>query len=655
MSLTIPEIAGYARQAGVPENQVPTATAIAMAESGGDAAAFSAPNRNGTIDRGLWQINSVHAQYPDATMRDPVHNARAMFALSRGGRDWSPWTTFTQANNSYRAFLPQVQKALASPMAQSTSSSSTSAPDANGFAAPGVAFNDRNAALRASLIQGLAGAIGARSPSVMFTPNAGAANALGMMPAPPPNIYGIGSSVARAPSLFEMLSNLSGQVGANTVSQDDRAILAAKEARASTQPVADFLQSRPFVPLTTPTITSAPYGAPAFPTHAYAEIPTRPAPGSSPLGAGLAMLAGLVDPRHAGAYGATPLEAATGVASQQYDDNLRRYGAATQQYGQQYQDALQAHNAQVQTDLYNRGVDRENAVYNNQQDRENQIYNAQQGFARGLAGARETGALAGQDALLDPTTGLPVLAGRDAAALGAGRKIGLLDQAVADAERQNQLGMANDNRRLGLLNALIGQDSNQNYREANINSRNRGQDLRAGIPVGSAPTVSVGGRWATTASADAAKNPSNVADLRPNAANGFSITEGEMRDDRVQKAVKAYNDAVGQHNQLETLYAQHSAAHKLHDAQTVGAAILQTTPDMEEKGINLHRLIASLRTQTPAAVGNSNLPARAEARNAFPFSQPTLYPMPADPNALAHNFLSGLRNYSPKHRSPTGK
>ena len=60
-----------------------------MAESGGDADATN-NNSNGTTDRGLWQINSIHGSQ---STTDPVANARAAVSISDNGTNWRPWCT----------------------------------------------------------------------------------------------------------------------------------------------------------------------------------------------------------------------------------------------------------------------------------------------------------------------------------------------------------------------------------------------------------------------------------------------------------------------------------------------------------------------------------------------------------------------------------
>jgi lysozyme-like protein len=75
-------------QAGGSAASSTIAAAIAMAESGGNPDSINTANSNGTIDRGLWQINSIHGS--QSTL-DPLANARAAVAISKGGTDWRPW------------------------------------------------------------------------------------------------------------------------------------------------------------------------------------------------------------------------------------------------------------------------------------------------------------------------------------------------------------------------------------------------------------------------------------------------------------------------------------------------------------------------------------------------------------------------------------
>jgi lysozyme-like protein len=76
-----------------------TAAAIAMAESSGDPGA-SNRNSDGSVDRGLWQINSVHGAL---STFDRMGNARAAVRISGNGRNWRPWTVFR--SGAYKRFL----------------------------------------------------------------------------------------------------------------------------------------------------------------------------------------------------------------------------------------------------------------------------------------------------------------------------------------------------------------------------------------------------------------------------------------------------------------------------------------------------------------------------------------------------------------------
>lgn len=106
---------------------------------------------------------------------------------------------------------------------------------------------------------------------------------------------------------------------------------------------------------------------PPLPERQYADIPNRPAPGFDPLSSGLAALAGLVDPQRAGQYGTAPMQAAMGVADQQYQDRLRNYELATQQLNQQYQDAMTGYNANVAHNQQVAAAQYQNAMAANQQ------------------------------------------------------------------------------------------------------------------------------------------------------------------------------------------------------------------------------------------------------------------------------------------------
>ena len=95
-----------------------TAQAVAQAESGcySDAVGdldITSPKWGPSI--GLFQIRSLRSPQtfyggPDQwryawPLRDPIFNAKAAFAISKGGTDWTPWSTFT--SGAYKTYLGQ--------------------------------------------------------------------------------------------------------------------------------------------------------------------------------------------------------------------------------------------------------------------------------------------------------------------------------------------------------------------------------------------------------------------------------------------------------------------------------------------------------------------------------------------------------------------
>lgn len=89
-------------QAGGSASAQNIAAAIAMAESGGNPS-ITHRNSDGSIDRGLWQINSRHGALSTI---NPLGNARAAVSISSNGRNWHPWTTYD--SGAYKRFLSSV-------------------------------------------------------------------------------------------------------------------------------------------------------------------------------------------------------------------------------------------------------------------------------------------------------------------------------------------------------------------------------------------------------------------------------------------------------------------------------------------------------------------------------------------------------------------
>lgn len=113
------QIVTVALGAELPKTEVATAVAIALTESGGDARAYNPRGLDNSY--GLWQINMRGDLGPDRRKKlgltsneqlfDPATNARAMMLISGGGKDWTPWTTFTSGR--YLLYVGQANKASA--------------------------------------------------------------------------------------------------------------------------------------------------------------------------------------------------------------------------------------------------------------------------------------------------------------------------------------------------------------------------------------------------------------------------------------------------------------------------------------------------------------------------------------------------------------
>ncbi|HWV46337.1 MAG TPA: transglycosylase SLT domain-containing protein [Nitrospira sp.] len=87
-------------QAGGDRASAPIMAAIALAESSGIPTNTN-KNTDGTIDRGLWQINSSNVD--SVTMFDPMANAKEAVKLKNNGQGLRNWVTYT--NGAYRKFL----------------------------------------------------------------------------------------------------------------------------------------------------------------------------------------------------------------------------------------------------------------------------------------------------------------------------------------------------------------------------------------------------------------------------------------------------------------------------------------------------------------------------------------------------------------------
>jgi peptidoglycan hydrolase-like protein with peptidoglycan-binding domain len=113
------QLVEVARNAGVPGSHLDIAAAVSLAEHRGNVD----PNAVGDVklqtekwgpSYGLWQIRSLKPKYlhlepwRDASrLTDPHFNARAMYRISKGGTNFSPWSTFD--DGLYRQYLRGVE------------------------------------------------------------------------------------------------------------------------------------------------------------------------------------------------------------------------------------------------------------------------------------------------------------------------------------------------------------------------------------------------------------------------------------------------------------------------------------------------------------------------------------------------------------------
>jgi hypothetical protein len=111
------EIVQILRDADIPEKDIPIMVAIAMAESRGDSDAIGdekLANNKWDASIGLFQIRSLrnpnNPKFNKADklrikdkLFDPVYNAKVAYEISKKGKTWKDWTTFTKG--TYKQFM----------------------------------------------------------------------------------------------------------------------------------------------------------------------------------------------------------------------------------------------------------------------------------------------------------------------------------------------------------------------------------------------------------------------------------------------------------------------------------------------------------------------------------------------------------------------
>ena len=136
--LSANQVAGLVKAAGFPSNDQAIMVAICKAESGYNTTATH-KNSNGTTDRGLWQINSVHSQF-NATqlINDPQYNANAAKSIY-DGQGLKAWTTYS--SGAYQKYMNEARSAVANAASVNGSAvTSTDSSSANGTGQPSITY-----------------------------------------------------------------------------------------------------------------------------------------------------------------------------------------------------------------------------------------------------------------------------------------------------------------------------------------------------------------------------------------------------------------------------------------------------------------------------------------------------------------------------------
>ena len=120
--LTPAQIKGYAAGAGFSGNDLTVATAVALAESGGNTTSHNATPPDNSY--GLMQINMLGSMGParrkqyalskNEDLYDPVVNMRVAYGIYKGGGNtFKPWTTFTRG--TYKKHMEAASAGLSVP------------------------------------------------------------------------------------------------------------------------------------------------------------------------------------------------------------------------------------------------------------------------------------------------------------------------------------------------------------------------------------------------------------------------------------------------------------------------------------------------------------------------------------------------------------
>lgn len=121
MTITVQEAMADAQQAGFTGQSASTIVAIAEAESNLNPTARGI-NTNGSIDRGILQINNVyHSEVPDSCAYDPTCSFQQAYRISDAGTNFTPWTTYN--SGAYQQYLTSLMNLTLNTSPDSSSSS----------------------------------------------------------------------------------------------------------------------------------------------------------------------------------------------------------------------------------------------------------------------------------------------------------------------------------------------------------------------------------------------------------------------------------------------------------------------------------------------------------------------------------------------------
>jgi hypothetical protein len=105
-SLTDSQLVELLKAVGFKGSALKTAWAVAKAESNGRPFAFNGNTKTGDSSYGIFQINMLGTLGPDrrnrydldfnAALFNPVMNAEVVYRMTRGGIDWSSWSSYNK-------------------------------------------------------------------------------------------------------------------------------------------------------------------------------------------------------------------------------------------------------------------------------------------------------------------------------------------------------------------------------------------------------------------------------------------------------------------------------------------------------------------------------------------------------------------------------